>query len=106
MLETYQGEIIRKKRSSRIFWIIVFFFAGLLYFFFQGYYPSIDLSIRSLTATGERTAEPRDLIRSFGIVNVSVKPATATIILSGDSYNNDEKRMTNYGTYSLLMSHA
>ncbi len=106
MLETYQGEIIRKKRSSRIFWIIVFFFAGLLYFFFQGYYPSIDLSIRSLTATGERTAEPRDLIRSFGIVNVSVKPDTATIILSGDIYNNDEKRMTNYGTYSLLMSHA
>lgn len=50
--------------------------------------------------------EPRDLIRSFGIVNVSVKPDNATILLSGSSYNNDEKRMTNYGTYSLLMNHA
>ncbi len=106
MLETYQHEIIRKKRASKIFWMIVFLFAWFLYFFFQGYYPSIDLSIRSLTSTGEHMTEPRDLIRSFGIVNVSVKPDNATILLSGSSYNNDEKRMTNYGTYSLLMNHA
>lgn len=105
MLETYQQEIIRKRRASRIFWMIVFLFAGFLYFFFQGYYPSIDLSIRSLTSTGEHMTEPRDLIRSFGIVNVSVRPDNATILLSSGSYSNDEKRMTNYGTYTLFMSH-
>lgn len=106
MLETYQSEITRKKRASRIFWIVVFLFAGFLYFFFQGYYPSIDLSIRSLTSTGEHRTDPRDLIRSFGIINVSVKPENATIFLSSGTYSNDEKRMTNYGTYSLLMQHA
>ena len=105
MLETYQQEIIRKRRASRIFWMIVFLFAGFLYFFFQGYYPSIDLSIRSLTSTGEHMTEPRDLIRSFGIVNVSVSPDNATILLSSGSYSNDEKRMTNYGTYTLFMNH-
>lgn len=106
MLETYQSEILRKKRASRIFWIVVFLFAGFLYFFFQGYYPSIDLSIRSLTSTGEHRTDPRDLIRSFGIINISVKPENATIFLSSGTYSNDEKRMTNYGTYSLLMQHA
>ena len=49
--------------------------------------------------------EPRDLIRSFGIVNVSVSPDNATILLSSGSYSNDEKRMTNYGTYTLFMNH-
>ena len=105
MIETYQQEIIRKKRAARLFWFIVFLFAWFLYFFFQGYYPSINLSLRSLTSTGELLNEPRDIIRSFWIINVSVDPKDSTILLSGGWYANDEKRMTNYGTYSLLITH-
>ena len=82
MLETYQQEISRKRKAARIFWLIVFLFAGFLYFFFQGYYPAIDFSFRQLRLHDVNLPkEPRDLIRSFGIINVSVKPADAEILL-------------------------
>jgi hypothetical protein len=82
--------------------MIVFLFAGFLYFFFQGYYPSIDFSIREIFSTGGvRNYEGKDIIKSFGIINVSAKPKDALILLGSGTYANDEKRMTNYGEYTL-----
>lgn len=102
MLETYQQEVIRKRHASRIFWVVVFLFAGFLYFFFQWYYPSIDFSFHEIFSTwGMRRPEMNEIIKSFGIINVSVKPKDATLLLSSGAYSNDEKRMTNYGSYSL-----
>ncbi len=48
-----------------------------------------------------RRPEMNEIIKSFGIINVSVKPEDATLLLSSGAYSNDEKRMTNYGSYSL-----
>ena len=45
-----------------------------------------------------------ELIKSFGIINISVDPGDATITLGSGTYTNNEKKMTNYGTYSLLIS--
>jgi hypothetical protein len=102
MLETYTQEILRKKRASRIFWFLVFGFAGFLYFFFQGYYPSIDISLKEIFSSGGLHRANRDeFIKSFGIVNVTVNPRDAKILLSGADFVNDEKRMVNYDTYTL-----
>ena len=45
-----------------------------------------------------------ELIKSFGIINISVHPGDATISLGSGTYTNNEKKMTNYGTYSLLIT--
>ena len=103
-MEPYHQEIIRKRQAARIFWGIVFAFATFLYFFFQGYYPSIDFSFKELFQSGNvRKPEVSEFVKSFGIINISVTPEDATILLSGSSYGNNEKRMVNYGTYSLLV---
>lgn len=105
MIETYQQEVIRKRRASRIFWVLVFLFAGYLYFFFQGYYPNINFSVRSIFSTGGMERPNIDnIIKSFGIINVAVKPTDATIMLDSGSYNNNEKRMVSYGTYALIVN--
>lgn len=105
MIESYQQEIIRKRRASRFFWMIVFLFAGFLYFFFQGYYPSMDFSLREIFSTWwMRRPEMNEIIKSFGIINVGVKQKNATLLLSSGSYVSDEKRMTNYGSYSLSIT--
>lgn len=44
-------------------------------------------------------------MKSFGIINVSVKPSDAAITLGSGTYGNNEKRMTNYGTYILMIDH-
>lgn len=107
MIESYQTEVARKQRAARIFWLIVFTFAGFLYFFFQGYYPDIRLGVKQfLGASGNTLGEnPSDLIKSFGIINISVKkPTGATISLGSGSYVNNDKLMTNYGTYTASIS--
>ncbi len=83
MLTSYADEIREKRRAARVFWGIVFLFAGFLYFFFQGYYPSIDFRVKELFSSGGLTASgmKRDLIRSFGIINISAKPTDAEILL-------------------------
>lgn len=45
-----------------------------------------------------------ELVKSFGIINISVTPKDASLSLQNGAYSNDEKRMTSYGTYSLLMT--
>jgi hypothetical protein len=48
---------------------------------------------------------PSDLIKSFGIINISVKrPVGATISLGSGNYVNNDKLMTNYGTYTAHIS--
>jgi hypothetical protein len=102
MLESYNQEIIRKRRASRIFWLLVFSFATFLYFFFQGYYPSVNLSWKEYFSSGElRTIEREDLVRSFGIINIRVIPWDARILLSWEDLGNDEKKMVSYGKYRL-----
>ena len=105
MIETYKQEVTRKLRASRIFWVIVFLFAGYLYFFFQGYYPNISFSLTEIFSTGgvERPSI-NDIIQSFGIINITVKPTDANILLQSGSYANNEKRMMSYGTYALLVT--
>jgi hypothetical protein len=106
MIESYQNEVARKQRAARIFWLIVFTFAGFLYFFFQGYYPDIRLGLRKiLSESGTTSTGNTDLIKSFGIINISVKkPTGATISLGSGSYVNNDKFMTNYGTYTASIS--
>ncbi len=40
-------------------------------------------------------------IRSFGIVNVTSLPLSNTLTLNGLLYGNDEKKMVDYGDYTL-----
>lgn len=51
-----------------------------------------------------RRPEMNEIIKSFGIINVGVKQKNATLLLSSGSYVSDEKRMTNYGSYSLSIT--
>lgn len=114
MLESYEQEITRKRRAARVFWLIVFLFATFLYFFFQGYYPSMNLKNfrENLSGTGKIEEKIRnELIRSFGIVNIKTTPTQASIMLfdwetdrSGTLLWQDEKKMVNYGKYSLAVS--
>lgn len=71
-MESYHQEIIRKRRSARVFWLIVFAFATLLYFFFQGYYPNISLGLKEITGSGHIADE--SIVKAFGIINVKVNP--------------------------------
>ncbi len=107
MIESYQAEVARKQKAARIFWLIVFMFAGFLYFFFQGYYPDVRLGVKQFLGTSGSTLgdSPSDLIKSFGIINISVKkPTGATISLGSGSYVNNDKLMTNYGAYTATIS--
>jgi hypothetical protein len=107
MIESYQTEVARKQKAARIFWLIVFVFAGFLYFFFQGYYPDIRLGVKQFLWTSGSTLgeHPSDLIKSFGIVNISVsRPVWATITLGSGAYVNNDKLMTNYGVYTASIS--
>jgi hypothetical protein len=67
MLESYQAEVIRKRKSARIFWFVVFCFATFLYFFFQGYYPDIRVGVRQILGTSGSTltGSGNELIKSF-----------------------------------------
>lgn len=106
MIESYQIEILKKRRNSRWFWVIVFSFAFLLYFFFQGYYPDVRLGWARMFSEQDQTGEKTsidDLIKSFGIINIKVIPTSAQIYLGSGSYGNNEKRMSNYGSYTLSM---
>ena len=40
-------------------------------------------------------------MRSFGISNVRTIPIDATILLGSGSYSNNEKRMSDYGNYTM-----
>lgn len=101
MIESYQSEVTRKRRAARIFWFLVFFFATFLYFFFQWYYPDIQLGLKRILSEDTTTNSGNsDLIKSFGIINISVKsPTDAKIVVESWSYINNEKRMTSYGKY-------
>ncbi len=106
MIESYQLEIIRKRRSARVFWLIVLVCATMLYFFFQGYYPDVRLGLKRILSDSDTHTSSwvSDLIRSFGIINVKVTPADATITLGSGSYSNNEKRMSDYGEYMMSVS--
>jgi hypothetical protein len=102
MLESYDQEIIRKRRAARIFWFLVFSFATFLYFFFQGYYPALDITWKQVFSSwGMRELSREELIRSFGIINIRVYPRDANISINGTSFGFDEKRMVPYGKYRL-----
>lgn len=105
MIQSYQEEIRAKRIAARIFWLVVFVFAGFLYFFFQGYYPSIDFRLTNITGSGNVSGEERGVsIRSFGIVNVKASPLSSILTLNNNSYGNDEKKMVDYGDYTLNIS--
>ncbi len=104
MIETYHTEVTKKRRNARWFWVIVFLFAIFLYFFFQGYYPDVRLGIKRMfleDTTNTASGNFDDLIRSFGIINVKTIPTTAVITIGSGAYGNNEKRMTNYGAYTM-----
>ena len=105
MLETYHVEIIRKRRAARIFWLIVFVCSWFLYFFFQGYYPDVRVWLRHIFSESgsESYTGSSDLIRSFGIINVRTTQPDTTILLGSNIYNNNEKRMSDYGDYSMAI---
>lgn len=106
MIESYQLEIIRKRRAARLFWLIVFVCAFFLYYFFQGYYPDVRLGMRRIfSESGSDTGSgSSDLIRSFGIINVKTTPIDATIFLGSGAYGNNEKRMSDYGDYTMQVA--
>ncbi len=108
MIESYQIEIIRKRRAARLFWLIVFVCAFFLYYFFQGYYPDISLGMRRIfSESGSNTGSgASDLIRSFGIINVKTTPGDASIYLGSGVYNNNEKRMSDYGDYTMRIAES
>ncbi|GAB0174301.1 MAG: hypothetical protein HHAS10_01800 [Candidatus Altimarinota bacterium] len=102
MLESYEQEVIRKRRASRIFWFLVFSFATFLYFFFQGYYPALDITWRQVFSSGGmRELSKDELIRSFGIINVRTYPRESNMVVNGEAFGFDEKRMVPYGKYRL-----
>jgi hypothetical protein len=104
MLESYHEELTRKKRAARIFWLIVFVFAGFLYFFFQGYYPNIEFRLTNIGMPAVSGEDRGVMIRSFGIVNVKVQPENTAINLNNAPYGNNEKKMVDYGEYTLAMN--
>lgn len=97
---------MRKRRAARFFWFIVFIFALFLYFFFQGYYPDIRLGFRRIfSESGSQSASgASDLIRSFGIINVKTVPADSILTLGSGSYSNNDKRMSDYGYYTMQIA--
>ena len=103
MIESYQLEIIRKHRAARLFWLVVFVCALFLYYFFQGYYPDVSLGMRRIfSESGSQSSSgSSDLIKSFGIINVKTTPIDATILLGSGSYGNNEKKMSDYGNYTM-----
>lgn len=102
MLETYEQEVIRKRRAARIFWFLVFSFATFLYFFFQGYYPALDITWKQVFSSGGmRELTREELIRSFGIINIRIYPRNAIIGVNGEVFGFDEKKMVPYGKYRL-----
>jgi len=103
MLESYQQEVMRKRQSARIFWLIVFVCSLFLYFFFQGYYPDVRVGMRRIfmePGNGNFTGST-DIMRSFGIINVRSSQLDASITLGSGSYANNEKRMSDYGNYTM-----
>lgn len=42
-------------------------------------------------------------MRSFGIINVRTNPTDANIMLGSGSYGNNEKRMSDYGNYTMYI---
>lgn len=107
MIDTYQSEIAKKRKNARWFWIIVVLCATFLYFFFQGYYPDVKLGWKRIFSEDIETSTSgsfEDLIKSFGIINVKTIPNTASILIGSGTYGNNEKRMTNYGTYTMTIA--
>ncbi len=103
-LISYSQELREKKTAARIFWLVVFLFAGFLYFFFQGYYPNIEFRLANI-GSGILSGEERGVtIRSFGIVNVKASPPDSLLTLNSSSYGNNEKRMIDYGEYTMTIS--
>lgn len=101
-MQSYYDEIQQKKRASRIFWILVFSFAIFLYYFFQGYYPSLDISLKQIfTGSGMTRLERDEFIESFGIVNIRVEPQDARIQINREDIGYDEKKMVPYDEYLL-----
>ncbi|NRH20867.1 hypothetical protein HOO68_02385 [Candidatus Gracilibacteria bacterium] len=103
MLESYQQEVKRKRQSARIFWLIVFVCSLFLYFFFQGYYPDIRVGMRRIFMEpgNNNFTGSTDIMRSFGIINVRTTQLDANITLGSGSYANNEKRMSDYGNYTM-----
>ncbi len=106
MIESYQLEIIRKRRATRLFWLVVFVCALFLYYFFQGYYPDVRLGMRRIfSESGSQSSSgSSDLIKSFGIINVKTTPIDATILLGSGAYGNNEKKMSDYGSYTMQIA--
>lgn len=103
MLESYQQEVLRKRQSARIFWLIVLVCSLFLYFFFQGYYPDVRVGMRRIFMEpgNSNFTGSTDIMRSFGIINVRSTQLDATITLGSGSYANNEKRMSDYGNYIM-----
>lgn len=110
MLESYFEEIRRKRRHTRIFWLITLLCAVGLYFFFKGYYISFNINWKNIfsetgtifTNTGEDIAS----IHPFGIIHVKALPREARLTLNGNEpYRNGEKFMANHGEYTLNIDH-
>lgn len=106
MIESYQLEIIRKRRAARLFWLIVFVCAFFLYYFFQGYYPDVSLGMRRIFSESgsDSGSGASPLIRSFGIINVNTTPIDTTILLGSGTYGNNEKKMSDYGDYTMQVA--
>lgn len=101
-MQSYYDELHKKRIASRIFWFLVFGFAIFLYYFFQGYYPSLDISLKQiLSGSGMRTIGQDELVRAFGIVNIRVEPRDARIQINREDIGYDEKKMVPYDAYSL-----
>jgi hypothetical protein len=109
MLDSFYDEVRRKRNSYMIFWIIVLGFAVLLYMFFQGYYFNVSLGFERLIHGGAPKAltqsgaviPPESILKSFGIINLRVTPAPSAMTINGLPYQNGDKQIFDYGTYSL-----
>ncbi|MBP8016775.1 hypothetical protein KAZ01_02095, partial [Candidatus Gracilibacteria bacterium] len=100
MIQTYLQEIRHRRKTNRIFWLLVFIFTIFLYYFFQGYYININLQ----KYIKEKNIDRHDIIKQFGIINISVFPSPDKIKINGKNYTNGSKTMFDFGNYKIQIN--
>lgn len=103
---SYQEDILRRRRNSRIFWIIVFIFSTILYFFFQWKYLNVlgwwqHISVSYYESWSTLSWSQPSIIRSFGIINIRTIPRHATINSWSGKIGQNTRQTVDYGSYSI-----
>lgn len=100
MIQTYLQEIRHRRKTNRIFWLLVFIFTIFLYYFFQWYYININLQ----KYIKEKNIDRHDIIKQFGIINISVFPSPDKIKINWKNYTNGSKTMFDFWNYKIQIN--